>query len=91
MKEPVRKNEKRINPRTTNVDEKRRRFKVVASRRVQKVLDGLGNLEKCSNRRNYEYSEEDVKKMFKVLNDQFNKMKTAFSTGVNKGNRTFEF
>lgn len=76
---------------SANVEEKRRRFKEVGSRRVQKVLDSLQNLEKCSNRRNYEYTEQDVKRMLKVINDRSAQMKRAFSTGASKGKKTFEF
>ena len=50
---------------------KRERFKKVASKRVQKVLDGVDNLSKCSNRRNYEYDDEEVAKMIKAIKEQW--------------------
>ena len=40
--------------------EKRERFEKVAANRVQRVIDTLGLLKNCSNRNNYEYSEQDV-------------------------------
>ena len=43
---------------------KRQRFEKVASNRVQKILDFLNLLQNCSNRNNYEYTEEDVEHMF---------------------------
>jgi len=49
---------------------KKDRFKAVASRRVQRVLDDIDNLCKCANKNTYEYSDEDVKKMLKAINEK---------------------
>lgn len=46
---------------------KRERFKKVAGNRVQRLLDTFALLSNCSNRNNYEYTEEDVKLMFTEL------------------------
>jgi len=73
------------------MEEKRKRFKTVASRRVQRVLDTMDNLSKCSNKRNYEYTDEEVKKMFRVINDKFTLLKAAYSTNTRTGKQTFEF
>lgn len=70
---------------------KRERFKNVASRRVQKVLDDLDSLSKCANRSTYEYSDEDVKRMMKAINDKVNLLKAAFSAGSKSSKETFEF
>lgn len=70
---------------------KSERFRIVASRRVQKVLDSLGNLEKCANRRNYEYTDDDVKKMVKVIGDKFSLLKISFSAETKKRKQKFEF
>ena len=48
---------------------KRQRFEEVAGRRVQFILSKLDQLGKCSNRNNYEYSEEDVRKMFGAVKE----------------------
>lgn len=48
-------------------NKKAERFKRVAAMRVQRVLDSLDNLAKCSSRNNYEYSQEDVGKMFGAI------------------------
>ena len=50
---------------------KRERFEKVAGSRVQMVLDKLDNLSKCANKRNYEYNNQDIEKMFKAINDKF--------------------
>jgi predicted solute-binding protein len=70
---------------------KKDRFKNVAGRRVQKVLDDLESLSKCASRATYDYSEEDVRKMLKAINEKVALLKAAFSTGTKSGKQTFEF
>ena len=75
----------------TNMKTNRDRFKEIASRRVDKVLNSLSSLEKCSNSYNYEYNQEDVKKMNAVLKSKFDEVKAAFEKGVKKNNEKFKF
>lgn len=70
---------------------KRERFRTVASRRVQKVLDDLESLSKCANRSTYEYSEEDIRKMIKAINEKVSALKVAFSAGKSSSKGSFEF
>jgi hypothetical protein len=63
---------------------KRERFEAVASGRVNKVLGSLSSLEKCSNPYNYEYNEEDVRKMLNVIKKQVDSLKAAFEKGAAK-------
>lgn len=71
---------------------KRDRFKSVAGRRVQKVLDDLESLSKCSNMAVYEYSDADVKKMMRAINEKVALLKLSFEATNNKSNKqTFEF
>lgn len=70
---------------------KKDRFKSVASRRVQKVLDDLDSLAKCANKSTYEYTEADIKKMMNAVNNQVNLLKAAFSANSKSGKQTFEF
>jgi hypothetical protein len=67
------------------------RFKNVASRRVQKVLDDLESLSKCANRTTYEYSDDDVKKMMKAINEKMVILKSAFEANNKSTKQTFEF
>lgn len=73
------------------VKTKRERFENVASGRVNKVLDALMRLEKCSNPYNYEYNEDDVKKMMRVINNQVESLKSAFEKGSLKNRDKFKF
>lgn len=70
---------------------KKDRFKNVASRRVQKVLDDLDSLSKCANRSTYEYTDDDVKKMMRAINDKIVLFKASFSAGTKSSKQTFEF
>lgn len=75
-----------------DMKEKRDRFAKVAASRVQKTLDALESLSKCSNKTNYEYSEADVKKMSRVLNEKLKITLAAFRSGSDsKGANTFKF
>ena len=70
---------------------KKERFKNVASRRVQKVLDDLESLSKCANKGTYEYAEEDVRKMMKAINDKVALLKVSFTAGNKSNKQSFEF
>lgn len=70
---------------------KQDRFKNVAGRRVQKVLDDLDSLSKCANKNTYDYSEEEVRKMLKAINEKVLLLKAAFNASSKSGKQTFEF
>ena len=57
---------------------RRERFLKIASNRTNKVLEDLRMLENCSNTNNYEYSEEDVNKMFDALQAALDSARTKF-------------
>jgi len=71
---------------------KQERFKTVAGRRVQKVLDDLESLSNCANTSTYEYTDAEVKKMMKAINDKVALLKLAFEASNSKTNKQiFEF
>ncbi len=70
---------------------KKDRFINVAGRRVQKVLDDLESLSKCSNKNTYEYAQEDVNKMMRAIKEKVKFLDAAFSSGAKSGKQTFEF
>ena len=65
---------------------RRERFTKVASNRVQKIIDYLNLLQNCSNRRNYEYDEEDVNHMFEEISKALKEAKAVFANELSKGN-----
>jgi len=64
---------------------KAERFKRVAAPRVQRVLDSIDNLAKCSNRRNYEYDGEDVRRMLSAIKRRLRNLEHLF--GEEEGTR----
>ncbi len=70
---------------------RKERFKDVAGRRVQKVLDDLDSLSKCANKSTYEYTDEEVRKMMRAINEKTTLVKLAFSASSKTGKQTFEF
>lgn len=57
---------------------KAERFRRVAAPRVQRILDSLDNLAKCSSKNNYEYSAEDVSKMLRAIRNKVKSLEQRF-------------
>ena len=66
----------------TEATEKREKFVRLAEGRTQSALDAIRKLGNLSNRRAYEYSDSDVKKIVKALRDATSDIERKFgSTG----------
>lgn len=63
---------------------RRKRFTKVATNRVQKIIDYLNLLQNCSNRRNYEYDEEDVNHMFEEISKALKDAKAVYANELSK-------
>jgi len=61
-----------------NQEEKKNRFKKLAVYRTNEVLKRLKVLGNCANRSAYEYSEEDIKKIFSVIDSKVREVKGKF-------------
>lgn len=59
-------------------DIKRKRFIRIAESRVNRILTNLDNLGKCSNTRNYEYADEEVRRIFREIDRKVKEVKTQF-------------
>ena len=57
---------------------RRERFVKVAESRVNRVLENLESLGKCSNKRNYEYSDDDMKRIFTEIEKKTKEVKGLF-------------
>lgn len=70
----------------TNVKEEitRERFKRLATLRTNEVLKKLKILGNCANRNAYEYTEEDIKKIFSVIDKKLNEIKAKFQFSNNE-------
>ncbi len=74
-----------------NQNIKKDRFRKVASRRVQKIIESLDSLSKCSNKSNYDYGEEDVNKMLKAIREKVKSLELSYTTNTKATKDTFEF
>lgn len=59
-------------------EEKRTRFKKLAVYRTNEVLKRLKVLGNCANRSAYEYNEEEIKRIFGVIDSKLREIKSKF-------------
>lgn len=57
------------------------RFKRIASKRTNEILEKIRILGNCSNKSSYEYSEEEVNKIFSEIDKQLKIAKAKFLSG----------
>jgi len=55
------------------------RFKRIASKRTERVLDALRKLGNCSNRGIYSYSNEEINKIFYAIDSEVKRIKILFN------------
>lgn len=66
------------------MDEKRERFVRIAENRTNKILEQIRLLGNCSNKHNYSYTDEDIKKIFSVIENELKETKIKFTSHANK-------
>lgn len=57
------------------------RFKRIASKRTNDILEKIRILGNCSNKSSYEYTEEEVNKIFSEIDKQLKLTKARFMAG----------
>lgn len=60
-------------------ESKEERFKKIAGRRTEEVLDKLRLLGNCSNNTNYSYTDEQVKKIFSNIDSEIRRIKALYN------------
>ncbi|MBL4793084.1 MAG: hypothetical protein JKY97_09115 [Citromicrobium sp.] len=70
--------------------EKREKFVRLAEGRTQSALDAIRKLGNLSNRRAYEYSDSDVKKILKALRDATSDIERKFGSTSGDGADKFK-
>jgi hypothetical protein len=60
------------------VETKKQRFKRIAELRTSKIIESLISLSKLSNKNNYDYSEDEIRQIFKAIDQQLNATKLTF-------------
>ena len=63
-------------------ESKREAFQRLAAKRTNGVLERIRILEHCTNPQLYEYSEEDVKKIFRAIEKELRIVKTKFQNST---------
>lgn len=70
------------------VNKNREKFIELAEKRVIKAIKDIRLVANLSNRNNYDYNEQDVKKIFNTLNSEIKQAKAKFSFA--KQNKAFK-
>jgi len=73
----------------TNEETKRDRFVRVAEARTNKIIDMIQLLGNCSNVNNYEYTQQDVEKIFNAIDTELREVKKKFNKPETKKNTRF--
>lgn len=60
------------------------RFKRIAEKRTDRILNDIRVLANCSNKSSYSYTEEDVNKIFRAIEDELKYAKTKFKVTRSK-------
>jgi len=56
----------------------RERFKTMAENRTNKVLNAINVLSHCSNRALYDFTDDEIERIFKVIETSINEAKIKF-------------
>lgn len=72
-----------------NKESKRERFIRIIERRVTVILNNLESLGKCANKKNYEYTDADIKKIFNEIDKKTREIKAIFA-GKSTNNKGFK-
>lgn len=81
--------EERISIKTKHRSAKRERFVRIAERRVNNILDGLESLGKCSNKKNYEYIDDDIVKIFSAIDKKTKEIRSLYKNSNQNKKRKF--
>ncbi len=68
------------------MESKKERFKRIAENRTNKIINMIDLLGNCSNKNNYEYTEEDIKNIFNAIEDALKMSKIKFVKKQEKWN-----
>ena len=70
-------------------ESRRDRFKRIAGTRTNKILDMIKLLGNCANTGNYEYTDDDVKKIFSTIDREIKNAKAKFNGSEAQKNNRF--
>ncbi len=67
------------------MESKKERFKRIVENRTNKIISMIDLLGNCSNKNNYEYTDEDVKNIFNAIESSLKISKMKFTEKQEKG------
>ena len=62
------------------MENRRERFRRVASKRTNEIMEKIRILGNCSNKSSYEYSQEEISKIFSTIERQLKNTKAKFTS-----------
>ena len=80
---------KRVTMKTTKSETKRARFVRLAEARTNKIITMLRLLGNCSSPATYEYTQGDIQKIFKAIDEAANDAKRRFNKHDAGNNKLF--
>jgi len=60
------------------------RFSEIATKRVQDILNKMRLLRNCSNKANYSYNDEQIRKIFNAIDSEWKSVKDSFNQNNQK-------
>jgi hypothetical protein len=69
---------------------KRDKFLELANKRVSRALKDIQLVGNLANRKNYEYSDDEAKKIVKALQSEVDRVKQHFHSGAQSASNKFE-
>ena len=65
---------------------RRERFIRIVERRVNKILDNFDSLGKCANKKNYEYNEGDIRRIFQAIDKKMRAIRKLYENSNERKN-----
>jgi len=66
------------------MESKHEKFLRIASKRTNEVIDKLRILSNCSNKNTYSYSQDEINKIFRAIDQEIRAAKSKFSVKQDK-------
>jgi hypothetical protein len=79
-----------VNSRGASVRDKRKKFIVLAEKRVTRVLENLRLVGNLANRSNYEYNDRDADKILTAIEGEVKRLRLRFNSGTEKREERFK-
>ncbi len=79
-----------MSQRTESDRDKRAKFLELANKRVNRAIKDLALIANLANRKNYEYTEDEAKKVMRALQAEVDHVKHNFTIGIQSSKNEFK-